>query len=194
MFSDNPLQALDLIYFTSSTSLSLSLFSLLPSFSAFFLLSLITNHSFVLVLFTVNLKTTFSVLHSHFTGEEFTEEFAKFSPLDSPMGKTQLAPGFRFHPTDVELVRYYLKRKVLGKKLLVDAIAEVDIYKFEPSDLPGIHFKTLLVLLRKFFMFLDIHLILLTWESLSLQICLISKVGILSGTSSARGKRSMLVG
>ncbi|CAN8298824.1 unnamed protein product [Cochlearia groenlandica] len=52
------------------------------------------------------------------------------------MGKTQLAPGFRFHPTDVELVRYYLKRKVLGKKLLVDAIAEVDIYKFEPPDLP----------------------------------------------------------
>ncbi|KAF8081683.1 hypothetical protein N665_0870s0005 [Sinapis alba] len=52
------------------------------------------------------------------------------------MGKTELAPGFRFHPTDVELVRYYLKRKVLGKKLLVDAICELDIYKFEPSDLP----------------------------------------------------------
>ncbi|KAF8115713.1 hypothetical protein N665_0025s0170 [Sinapis alba] len=52
------------------------------------------------------------------------------------MGKTELAPGFRFHPTDVELVRYYLKRKVLGKKLLVDTIAELDIYKFEPSDLP----------------------------------------------------------
>jgi len=56
------------------------------------------------------------------------------------MGKTQLAPGFRFHPTDVELVRYYLKRKVMGKKLLVDAIAEVDIYKFEPSDLPDMSF------------------------------------------------------
>ncbi|KAL1196305.1 NAC domain-containing protein 82 [Cardamine amara subsp. amara] len=56
------------------------------------------------------------------------------------MGKTQLAPGFRFHPTDVELVRYYLKRKVLGKKLLVDAIAEVDIYKFEPPDLPDMSY------------------------------------------------------
>lgn len=66
------------------------------------------------------------------------------------MGKTQLAPGFRFHPTDVELVRYYLKRKVLGKKLIVDAIAEVDIYKFEPPDLPGIHSVNLLVLLRRF--------------------------------------------
>ncbi|ESQ31493.1 hypothetical protein EUTSA_v10004501mg [Eutrema salsugineum] len=52
------------------------------------------------------------------------------------MGKTNLAPGFRFHPTDVELVRYYLKRKVLGKKFLTNAIAEIDIYKFEPPDLP----------------------------------------------------------
>ncbi|CAA7034867.1 unnamed protein product [Microthlaspi erraticum] len=52
------------------------------------------------------------------------------------MGKTSLAPGFRFHPTDVELVRYYLKRKVLGKKFKTNPIAEVDIYKFEPPDLP----------------------------------------------------------
>lgn len=52
------------------------------------------------------------------------------------MGKNSLAPGFRFHPTDVELVRYYLKRKVLGKKFMTNAIAEVDIYKFEPPDLP----------------------------------------------------------
>lgn len=52
------------------------------------------------------------------------------------MGKMSLAPGFRFHPTDVELVKYYLTRKVLGKKLRVEAIAEVDIYKFAPWDLP----------------------------------------------------------
>ncbi|CAH8346280.1 unnamed protein product [Eruca vesicaria subsp. sativa] len=52
------------------------------------------------------------------------------------MGKNSLAPGFRFHPTDVELVRYYLKRKVLGKKFMTNAIAELDIYKFEPPDLP----------------------------------------------------------
>ncbi|XP_010547665.1 PREDICTED: NAC domain-containing protein 82-like [Tarenaya hassleriana] len=52
------------------------------------------------------------------------------------MVKTHLAPGFRFHPTDVELVKYYLKRKVTRKKLRVEAIAEIDIYKFEPSDLP----------------------------------------------------------
>ncbi|KAG1361359.1 NAC domain-containing protein 78 [Cocos nucifera] len=49
---------------------------------------------------------------------------------------TQLAPGFRFHPTDEELVSYYLKRKVAGKSLRIDAIAEIDLYKCEPWDLP----------------------------------------------------------
>ncbi|KAI4346466.1 hypothetical protein L6164_007360 [Bauhinia variegata] len=48
---------------------------------------------------------------------------------------TSLAPGFRFHPTDEELVIYYLKRKVCGKSFRFDAISEVDIYKSEPWDL-----------------------------------------------------------
>ncbi|WCJ34947.1 NAC domain containing protein 82 [Euphorbia peplus] len=51
------------------------------------------------------------------------------------MGNKGLPPGFRFHPTDVELVKYYLKRKVLGKKLHFEAIAELDIYKHAPWDL-----------------------------------------------------------
>ncbi|KAK1313423.1 NAC domain-containing protein 78 [Acorus calamus] len=48
-----------------------------------------------------------------------------------------LAPGFRFHPTDEELVIYYLKRKVFGKPFRFDAISEVDLYKVEPWDLPA---------------------------------------------------------
>ncbi|CAA6662591.1 unnamed protein product [Spirodela intermedia] len=48
-----------------------------------------------------------------------------------------LAPGFRFHPTDEELVGYYLKRKISGKPFRVDAISDVDLYKSEPWDLPG---------------------------------------------------------
>ncbi|KAK8456313.1 hypothetical protein SEVIR_3G001100v4 [Setaria viridis] len=53
-----------------------------------------------------------------------------------PMAKTSLPPGFRFHPTDVELTVYYLKRKLLGKHLRCNAITEIDLYKFAPWDLP----------------------------------------------------------
>ncbi|WOL05411.1 NAC domain-containing protein [Canna indica] len=53
-----------------------------------------------------------------------------------PSAASLLVPGFRFHPTDEELVSYYLKRKVLGLSLRADAIAEVDIYNCEPWDLP----------------------------------------------------------
>ncbi|XP_041006961.1 NAC domain-containing protein 82-like isoform X3 [Juglans microcarpa x Juglans regia] len=53
------------------------------------------------------------------------------------MGKTsRLPPGFRFHPTDVELVMYYLKKKVMRKRFCSEPIAEIDIYKFAPWDLP----------------------------------------------------------
>ncbi|XVE68759.1 hypothetical protein DITRI_Ditri09bG0095300 [Diplodiscus trichospermus] len=48
---------------------------------------------------------------------------------------SSLAPGFRFHPTDEELVSYYLKRKILSKPSF-DAISVIDIYRSEPWDLP----------------------------------------------------------
>ncbi|XP_055828679.1 NAC domain-containing protein 82-like isoform X2 [Solanum dulcamara] len=48
----------------------------------------------------------------------------------------KLPPGFRFHPTDVELIMYYLKRKITGKKIPFEAISELNIYKFSPWDLP----------------------------------------------------------
>ncbi|XP_030496441.1 NAC domain-containing protein 17 isoform X2 [Cannabis sativa] len=46
-------------------------------------------------------------------------------------------PGFRFYPTDEELVLYYLKGKICGKRLRVNVIGETDVYKFEPEELPG---------------------------------------------------------
>ena len=58
-------------------------------------------------------------------------------PPPTPATATSLAPGFRFHPTDQELVGYYLKRKICGKSIRFDAISETDIYKSEPWDLPG---------------------------------------------------------
>ncbi|XAR51744.1 hypothetical protein NMG60_11006462 [Bertholletia excelsa] len=47
-----------------------------------------------------------------------------------------MLPGFRFHPTDEELVGFYLKRKVQQQPLPIELIKQVDIYKFDPWDLP----------------------------------------------------------
>lgn len=49
----------------------------------------------------------------------------------------QLPPGFRFHPTDEELVVHYLKKRVASVPLPVSIIAEVDLYKFDPWELPA---------------------------------------------------------
>ncbi|KAL5073483.1 hypothetical protein RYX36_012467 [Vicia faba] len=44
-------------------------------------------------------------------------------------------PGFRFHPTDEELLHYYLKKKLSFQKFDMDVIREVDLNKMEPWDL-----------------------------------------------------------
>ncbi|CAJ1930387.1 unnamed protein product [Sphenostylis stenocarpa] len=44
-------------------------------------------------------------------------------------------PGFRFHPTDEELVGYYLRKKVASQKIDLDVIREIDLYRIEPWDL-----------------------------------------------------------
>lgn len=48
-----------------------------------------------------------------------------------------LPPGFRFHPTDEELITYYLSRKVSDIGFTSKAVAVVDLNKCEPWDLPG---------------------------------------------------------
>ncbi|KAK9057110.1 hypothetical protein SSX86_024477 [Deinandra increscens subsp. villosa] len=45
-------------------------------------------------------------------------------------------PGFRFHPLDEELVGFYLLRKVEKKPTSLELIKEIDIYKYDPWDLP----------------------------------------------------------
>ncbi|KAE8682401.1 putative NAC domain-containing protein 94 [Hibiscus syriacus] len=47
-----------------------------------------------------------------------------------------MLPGFRFHPTDEELVVFYLKNKIQHKPLPIELIKPVEIYKYEPWDLP----------------------------------------------------------
>ncbi|XP_076901673.1 protein FEZ-like [Bidens hawaiensis] len=49
-----------------------------------------------------------------------------------------MLPGFRFHPTDEELVGFYLKKKIQQRVLPIELIKQVDIYKYDPWDLPNL--------------------------------------------------------
>lgn len=53
-------------------------------------------------------------------------------------------PGFRFHPTDEELVGFYLRRKVEKRPINIELIKQIDIYKYEPWDLPSMYLSILL--------------------------------------------------
>ncbi|KAK8914024.1 NAC transcription factor NAM-B2 [Platanthera zijinensis] len=51
---------------------------------------------------------------------------------------SHLPPGFRFHPTDEELILCYLSKKITScLPSDWDIVADIDIYKFNPWDLPG---------------------------------------------------------
>ncbi|CAL4996081.1 unnamed protein product [Urochloa decumbens] len=55
--------------------------------------------------------------------------------MDQQQQTPCVPPGFRFHPTEEELVGYYLARKVAAQKIDLDIIREVDLYRIEPWDL-----------------------------------------------------------
>ncbi|XP_078158841.1 uncharacterized protein LOC144554394 isoform X2 [Carex rostrata] len=46
-------------------------------------------------------------------------------------------PGFRFHPTEEELIEFYLRRKVEGKHFNIELIASLDLYRYDPWELPA---------------------------------------------------------
>ncbi|KAL9270225.1 Transcription factor JUNGBRUNNEN 1-like protein [Drosera capensis] len=50
-------------------------------------------------------------------------------------------PGFRFHPTDEELVSFYLQRKVDKRPISIELIKQIDIYKHDPWDLAKMSFS-----------------------------------------------------
>jgi hypothetical protein len=49
--------------------------------------------------------------------------------------------GFKFGPTDEQLIDHYLRLKNEGRGSEVPIIGEVDFYKYEPWDLPGTFFS-----------------------------------------------------
>jgi hypothetical protein len=74
--------------------------------------------------------------------------------MDQHQEESCVPPGFRFHPTEEELVGYYLARKVASQKIDLDIIQEVDLYRIEPWDLQGTH---------KFISAREVDVVVSTW-------------------------------
>ncbi|KAK9677490.1 hypothetical protein RND81_11G146600 [Saponaria officinalis] len=47
-------------------------------------------------------------------------------------------PGFRFKPTEEELINFYLKNVIYEKKMHLEIIGFLNIYQHDPWDLPGL--------------------------------------------------------
>lgn len=78
-------------------------------------------------------------------------------PETDPLSQLSLPPGFRFYPTDEELLVQYLCRKVAGQGFSLEIIGEIDLYKFDPWVLPSEYwFENLRFLLQ--FGFVSDHL------------------------------------
>ncbi|KAK1438899.1 hypothetical protein QVD17_04711 [Tagetes erecta] len=60
----------------------------------------------------------------------------KFNSPDQEEEPMELPPGFRFHPTDDELIIHYLYRKTCDASFVTQAIGDVAMNRFEPWDLP----------------------------------------------------------
>ena len=56
---------------------------------------------------------------------------------DASAAALYLPPGFRFHPTDEEIISHYLTPKALDHRFCSGVIGEVDLNKCEPWHLPG---------------------------------------------------------
>ncbi|XP_030523160.1 NAC domain-containing protein 6 [Rhodamnia argentea] len=57
--------------------------------------------------------------------------------MEEPTPELEL-PGFRFHPTEEELLDFYLRNMISNKKLRFDVIGFLNIYNYDPRELPGL--------------------------------------------------------
>ncbi|GER40486.1 NAC domain protein [Striga asiatica] len=64
------------------------------------------------------------------------EEEKVQSSCDDGLAGIELPPGFRFHPTDEEIIIHYLLNKAIDRRFTARAIADAHLNKCEPWDLP----------------------------------------------------------
>ena len=48
-----------------------------------------------------------------------------------------LPPGYRFYPTDAEIIVFYLRKKIDHQSLPPNKIIEVNLYGYDPDELAG---------------------------------------------------------
>ena len=85
-----------------------------------------------------NSSPTMSLSHSQSQEDATTNDY-KPVVVDDDHEHDMVMPGFRFHPTEEELVEFYLRRKVEGKRFNVELITFLDLYRYDPWELPGIY-------------------------------------------------------
>lgn len=61
-----------------------------------------------------------------------------------------LPPGFRFYPSDEELVCHYLFKKIANEEALKGTLVEIDLHTCEPWQLPG-RFLLLFLISKNYF-------------------------------------------
>jgi len=78
--------------------------------------------------------------------------------------ESTLPPGFRFYPSDAELVCHYLYNKAANVKVYEGTMVEVDLHSREPWELPGAYCGRYSCIFHKFFLFhrnIPTHMLLL---------------------------------
>lgn len=82
-----------------------------------------------------------------------------------------LPPGFRFYPSDEELVCHYLYKKIANVEEQHDAfkattdLMEIDLHTCEPWQLPGIYASFFFFFFFVFYLFIICFLLLISFLS-----------------------------
>nr|GME12150.1 NAC domain-containing protein 100 [Ipomoea batatas] len=60
-------------------------------------------------------------------------------PVEKDFGDSiRIPPGYRFNPTEEELITHYLWRKIANPSFFTAAVEEADLNRLEPWDFPGV--------------------------------------------------------
>lgn len=121
------------IQYTQTTSSYLSLFL---SFPFLFPCSVLTLNVFSLLFVSLVKLEPLAKLAYLLLTSLFVTRMPESMSI-SVNGQSQVPPGFRFHPTEEELLQYYLRKKVSYEKIDLDVIRDVDLNKLEPWDIQG---------------------------------------------------------